>query len=387
MHADFLTRTWDRHHIRASHHTFADRLAAWLAPAGITLNGSRPWDPRIVRRRALWRVAQGTLEAGRAYADGDWECDALDEFTARLLRAYEPPDPARHWRRWLPKWPWTNPQSLRHAREAVEHYQGPFDVFRVMLGPSLAYSCGYWADATTLDAAQDAKHELICRKLQLEPGMRVLDIGCGWGGFAEHAARHHRVAVTGVTLAEQQAEIARARTARLPVTILTRDYRETTGTFDRVVSIGLFEHVGPRNYRTFFDKLSDWLRPDGLALLQCIGGSTSTMTTDPWLDQFIFPGFVLPSVAQIGAATEGLFVIEDWHNFGADYDRTLCTWHYNLAQAWDGELAHYPESCRRTWRYYLLTCAGIFRARAAQLWQIVLSARGVSGGYRRIVSR
>jgi cyclopropane-fatty-acyl-phospholipid synthase len=363
-------------------------VAAWLAEAGIALNGAEPWDPKIVRARALWRCARGTLEAGMAYADGDWDCEALDEFTARMLRAYElrefeVPGHFGRWHQWIPTWLLANPQSRRRAREAVRHYEGRFDLFRTMLGPSLAYSCGFWADAATLDEAQDAKHELICRKLGLAPGMRVLDVGCGWGGFAEYAARHHRVNVTGVTLADEQATIARERTVRLPVTILTRDYRETTGTFDRVVSIGMFEHVGPRNHRLFFEKLRSWLRPDGLALLHTIGGKTSTTSTDPWLNAFIFPGSVLPSVAQIGVASEGLFVVEDWHNFGADYDRTLRAWHDNVARAWPNELAHYPEQFRRTWRYYLLTCAGMFRARSTNLWQLVLSPRGVPGGYRR----
>ena len=384
VHVDLFSRAW-LHEPSASRKAFEHRFHTWLKDADITVNGSRPWDPRIIRPRALWRCARGTLEAGRAYADGDWECVALDEFAARMVQAREPWKVFPRWRQALRRVTrWHNPQGFRESRRAVRHYEGRFDVFRNMLGSSLAYSCGYWKDARTLDDAQAAKHDLVCLKIGLQPGMRVLDVGCGWGAFAEHAARHYGAEVTGVTLADEQAEIARRRTAGLPVTIMAKDYRRVAGTFDRVVSIGMFEHVGPRNYRTFFRKMAGWLTPRGLALLHCIGGLRSTTTTDPWLNEFIFPGSVLPSEAQIARATEGLFVLEDWHNFGAFYDKTLCAWNENVSRAWSTELSDYPETFRRAWRYYLLTCAGLFRARVAQLWQLVLSPHGVPGGYQRV---
>jgi cyclopropane-fatty-acyl-phospholipid synthase len=384
MHADFLSRAWQPNSAAAGRRAFEHRFRDWLADAGITLNGSRPWDPQIIRARALLRCAHGTLEAGRAYADCDWECTALDEFAARLVRTRRPSEVFPRWRRLLRLANHIgNPQGRRRARDAVRHYEGRFELFEAMLGPTLTYSCGYWEKARTLDDAQTAKHDLVCRKLGIEPGMRILDVGCGWGALAEHAARHYGAVVTGVTLADEQAAIARTRNSGLPVTILARDYREVEGRFDRVVSLGMFEHVGPRNYRTFFRKLSGWLAPGGLALLHSIGGLTSTTTTDPWLNEFIFPGSVLPSEAQIARASEGLFVLEDWHNFGAYYDRTLSAWNENVSRAWTGELSDYPETFQRTWRYYLLTCAGLFRARVAQLWQLVLSPQGVPGGYRR----
>jgi cyclopropane-fatty-acyl-phospholipid synthase len=360
-------------------------LGQKLLEAGITINGPHSWDPQILRPGALKRCARGSLEAGRAYADGDWECLALDEMAARLLRADKEASALATWRDWFSHLSFFNAQSLSRAKRSIERiYDGHADIYEAMLDPSQTYSCGYWANAETLEDAQTAKHELICRKLGIRDGTRVLDVGCGWGAFAAHAARVHGAEVTGVTLSRDQALKAVSRTRGLGVEIINDDYRRVTGTFDRVVSVGMFEHVGPRNYRTFFSKLRGWLTPDGLALLHCIGGDRSRLHIDAWMNTYVFPGAVLPSAAQVTAASEGLFLIEDWHNFGADYDRTLCAWHENLARAFRDQLVHEPERIRRTWRYYLLTGAGVFRARAAQLWQIVLSPHGVPGGYRRV---
>jgi len=247
----------------------------------------------------------------------------------------------------------------------------------------MAYSCGYWRAASTLDEAQDAKHELIAHKIGLAPGMTVLDIGSGWGAFARFAAGRYGARVTGVTLSPAQAAFAREHCRGLPVAIHEQDYREIVGRFDRVVSIGMFEHVGPRNHRRFFEQAARCLKPHGLLLLHTIGSLRSTRTGDPWIDRFIFPNGVLPSAAQIARAAEGVFVVEDWHNFGADYDRTLMAWHANLERAWPHLPRGEDHRFRRLWRYYLLTCAGSFRARVNQLWQLVLSPSGVTGGYRR----
>jgi cyclopropane-fatty-acyl-phospholipid synthase len=253
-----------------------------------------------------------------------------------------------------------------------------------MLGPTMAYSCGYWQSASTLDDAQMAKFELVCQKIALAPGLRILDIGCGWGGFAHYAATRYGVEVVGITLSPAQAAFARQRCGHLPVQIREQDYRDLSGQFDRIVSIGMFEHVGPSNYRSFFEVVARLLDPQGLFLLHTIGGNTSFRSTDPWIDRYVFPGSHLPSVQQIGRAIEGIFVLEDWHNFGADYDRTLMAWNANLEAAWPRLSAAYSERFHRFWRYYLLTCAGSFRARRNQLWQIALSPRGVRAGYCRV---
>ncbi|MFI5177058.1 MAG: cyclopropane fatty acyl phospholipid synthase [Vicinamibacterales bacterium] len=374
-------------------HPLADwlyrRASASFGAAGIALDGPNPGDPQIHRPRALLRLlTQGTLGAGESYVDGDWDCAALDELTCRLLTAHAD----RRWGHWSATGlagplaaHLANLQSRSHSRQDIaSHYDLDNDLYAAMLGSTMAYSCGYWARASTLDEAQEAKHALICEKLGLQPGMRVLDIGCGWGGFAEFAARRLGVTVVGITLSAAQEELARQRCAGLPVTILMQDYRDVAGTFDRIVSIGMFEHVGPRNYSTFFATARARLVPDGLMLLHTIGGNRSEITPDPWIGRYVFPHSVLPSVAQIGHAIEGLFVLEDWHSFGADYDRTLMAWSANLDASWPRHARRHDERFHRLWRYYLLTCAGVFRARRNQLWQLVLSPRGVAGGYRRI---
>jgi cyclopropane-fatty-acyl-phospholipid synthase len=364
------------------------RLDALTAPAGITLDGPQPWDPRIHHDRALFRILLGgTLGAGESYMDGDWDCPRLDELATRLLvagrdRTLEQRSAAALVDRALACV--ANLQTKARAKRDIRaHYDIGNELYAAMLGRSWTYSGAYWRNAVTLDAAQDAKHELICRKLDLQRGQRVLDIGCGWGGFAKYAATGYGVEVVGVTLSSAQAAQARRSCADLPVSILERDYRDVSGRFDHIVSIGMFEHVGPRNHRVFFERVRGLLAGDGLLLLHTIGVPESQRTTDPWVNRYIFPDGVLPSAAQITRAFEGLFVLEDWQSLGADYDRTLMAWYHNVEAAWSRLASHYSERFRRQWRYFLLTAAGAFRARRNLLWQLVLSPRGVAGGYRR----
>ena len=248
----------------------------------------------------------------------------------------------------------------------------------------MIYTCAYWRKADTLDAAQEAKLSLVCDKLDLKPGMRVLDIGCGWGGLARFLAERHQVEVAGITVSKPQAEFAREICRGLPVEIRLQDYRELEGHYDRVVSLGMFEHVGVKNYRTFMRVARAHLEPDGLFLLHTIGSLRSNRDADAWIGRYVFPNSMLPSAAQICDAVEGRFVIEDWHNFGADYDTTLMHWCENFERGWPELAPRYGERFRRLWRYYLLSCAGTFRARRNQLWQIVLSPKGVPGGYRSL---
>jgi cyclopropane-fatty-acyl-phospholipid synthase len=282
-----------------------------------------------------------------------------------------------------------NPQSPpRSRRVARQHYDLGDDLYECMLDPAMIYSCAYWREADTLATAQAAKLDLICRKLRLQPGMRVLDIGCGWGGAAQFAAEHYGVEVVACTISENQARAARQRCAQLPVEVLLRDYRELTselvGTFDRIYSIGMFEHVGKRNYRVFFDKMRELLPDDGLALLHCIGGNQSSSTTDAWIEKYIFPNSMLPSISQIGAAAENAWIVEDWHNFGPYYDRTLLCWLENFERGWPQLAARYDERFHRMWRYYLASSAAAFRARQNQLWQLLLSPSGIPGGLPEI---
>lgn len=365
---------------------YRSRIEALLAPADIRVNGDRPWDLQV-HHEALFRrvLAYGTLGFGEAYMDGWWDCAAIDEMTARAWRANLPArlKPWRDLPRIIQARLSNVQRGLRSFAVGKRHYDIGNELYSHMLDERMMYSCGYWRRAHTLDEAQTAKLDLVCCKLDLQPGQRVLDIGCGWGGAARYIAERHDVEVVGVTVSEQQAKLARERTASLPVTIRLCDYRDMREPFDRIYSIGMFEHVGYRNYATYFDVVRRCLAADGLSLLHTIGSRRSTTRTDPWIARYIFPNSMLPSASQITAASEQRMVLEDWHNFGVDYDRTLMAWHRNAEAAWPQlDPQRYDERFRRMWRYYLLTCAGAFRSRTLQLWQIVFSRDGLSGGYQ-----
>ncbi|HBN8358490.1 TPA: cyclopropane fatty acyl phospholipid synthase [Pseudomonas aeruginosa] len=362
------------------------RLAAGLLlKAGITINGQHSWDMQVLRPRVFERaLSQGNLGLGESYMDGDWEVPHLDEFFHRLLRArldreVQPLRVLLH----AVRYRFLNLQNVRRAwRVGRQHYDLSNELYRAMLDSRMTYSCGYWATATTLEQAQEAKLELICRKLQLQPGMRLLDIGCGWGSLMAYAAQQYGVECVGVTVSQEQANWACDRYRDLPVEFRLQDYRSLNEKFDRIASVGMFEHVGHKNHRAFMQVAHRCLADDGLLLLHSIGKNARRGHPDPWIDRYIFPNGDLPSIGQIGDAAADLFVVEDLHNFGADYDRTLMAWHANFEAAWP-RFSALGERFRRMWRYYLLSCAGAFRARDIQLWQWVLSKRGVIGGYRR----
>jgi cyclopropane-fatty-acyl-phospholipid synthase len=357
-----------------------------LMRADIRVNGSRPWDVHVHDPRMAQRtLAQANLGLGESYMDGDWDCDALDQFFDRILRtkvdrAVSPLRLVFHALRFR----LLNLQTSNRAFQVGEqHYDIGNDLYQAMLDSRLTYTCGYWENASTLDEAQEAKLDLICRKLDLQPGQRVLDIGCGWGSFARYAAEHYGVQVVGITISREQAKLAQALCGDLPVEIRVQDYREVKERFDHIVSVGMFEHVGRKNYRAYMEVAARCLRPDGLFLLHTIGKNLTNSTPDPWIDKYIFPNGDLPSLAQISESVEDVFVLEDVHNFGPDYDRTLMAWFENFDAAWPRFREAYGERFYRMWKYYLLSCAGAFRARDIQLWQLVLSPSGVRGGYRR----
>jgi cyclopropane-fatty-acyl-phospholipid synthase len=251
-----------------------------------------------------------------------------------------------------------------------------------MLDKRMNYSCAYWKGARTLNKAQENKLELICKKLYLKPGMKVLDIGCGWGAFAKYAAEKYGVEVVGITVSKEQVALAKELCTDLPVEFRLQDYRDVNEKFDRVVSVGMIEHVGYRNYRDYFKVAERCLNDDGLFLLHTIGEVRSVKNINAFTHKYIFPNGMLPSIAQLAKAAEGLFLIEDLHNFGADYDKTLMAWYENFKNSWAEIKDQYDERFYRMWSYFLLSSAGGFRARNTnQLWQIVLSKKGVSGGY------
>ena len=365
-------------------------IRALAADAGIAINGNAPWDIQVLDEAVYQLIlTKGSLGFGEAYMDGMWECERLDELFHRLLSS-EADKKIDSWKRLqllgeVLRHRFFNLQSSQRAFQVGEqHYDIGNDVFEAMLDPTLSYSCGYWHNAAGLRDAQQKKLDLICRKLELKPGERVLEIGCGWGGLARYAAEHFGVEVVGITVSKEQQHFAQARCAGLPVSIKLMDYRDLGEQFDKAVSVGMFEHVGPKNYAAYFDTVHRSLKDDGLFLLHAIGNAVTAPKTDAWIDKYIFPNGKLPSAKEIASAVEGRFLIEDWHNFGPDYDRTLMAWWANFELAWPFLEAKYGKRFYRMWKYYLLSCAGYFRSRQGQLWQLVLSKPERGDVYRSV---
>jgi cyclopropane-fatty-acyl-phospholipid synthase len=357
----------------------AKKVAEMFALAGIEIGGDHPWDLQVHDERFYQRLlSYGSLAAGESYMDGWWNAEALDELCTRVHRA-NLADKVGDWETiWLALKArlFNRQRKSRSAEVAQEHYDLGNDIYEAMLDRRMQYTCGYWTNAVTLDQAQENKLRLICRKILLEPGMTVLDLGGGFGGLAHFMASEYGCRVVSYNISAEQVAFGREWCKGLPVRFEHKDYREAareTEMFDCVVSIGLCEHIGHKNYRPFLDLSHKLLRPGGLFLLHTIGGNASYTCTDPWVDKYIFPNGMTPSVTQLGSAMEGRWVVEDWHNFGPDYDQTLMAWWQNFDRAWPVLQQKYSERFYRMWKYYLLGCAGGFRARKLQLWQIVLS--------------
>lgn len=351
-----------------------------LHQADISINKDRPGTVRINNTQVYPRlIKEKTLGLGESYMEGWWDSPELDLITEKLLRSHT----AEKLRLSLQdifimlQANIFNLQAKAKAFEVGEkHYDIGNDLYRAMLDKRMVYSCGYWEETDDLDTAQEHKLELVCRKAQLGPGKKVLDIGCGWGSLAKYAAENYGTEVTGITISQEQADLARNICTGLPVEIKMMDYRDLSGQYDAVISIGMFEHVGPKNYRDFFKMVAKCLKKDGIFLLHTIGANKSSMNPDPWMHKYIFPNGKLPSIRQISEVFEDLFVMEDWHNFGPDYDRTLMSWYRNFKKAWPSLREKYGDAFYRMWEYFLLTSAGGFRARTLQLWQIVLTKPG-----------
>ncbi len=381
-----------------------DAVQEILKHGDITINGERRWDLHVHNDRFYVRLLRdGSLGLGESYMLGWWDCDDLFTFFKKILSSQRT---LRHknvgWRTRLAfvKARLTNVQHIGQTRELADtHYNLSNELFEHMLGTSMAYSCGYWANADNLDQAQFAKYERISRKLKLEPGDRVLEIGCGWGGLAKYMATHHHCEVVGITIAEEQADYARTLCDDLPVTIAIKDYREFEadqfgGPFDKVVSVGMIEHVGYRNYRALFEAVERALRPRGLFLAHTIASTVSMEIGDPWLGTYIFPGGMLPSMHQLSDAAEGLFILHDVENIGVNYTPTLLAWHDNFVAYWSAaervkarpRIWGSEETFFRMWRYYLMCCAAEFEAGDSQVWQITYSKGHLPNGYRRDVT-
>ncbi len=355
------------------------RLAAILALADIRINGERPWDIQVHDPRFYRSVLLGgSLGAGESYMDGWWDVEALDELIARIHRAglqkkigvFRVCCLAMIGRI-------LNRQTKARSREVAQaHYDLGNDLYEAMLDKRMQYTCAYWKGAGTLDEAQENKLRLICAKLRLTPGMSVLELGGGFGGLAHFMAAEYGCQVVSYNISREQVRYGRDLCRGLPVRFEEKDYREASqerDQFDRVAAVGLCEHIGYKNYRSFLELARRRLKDRGLFLLHTIGSNRSQTSTAPWVDRYIFPNGMCPSIAQLGRAMEGLWVVEDWHNFGPDYDRTLLAWWGRFEQAWPRLRQKYGDRFYRMWKFYLLGSAGAFRSRTLQLWQIVLS--------------
>lgn len=363
----------------------------FLEKAGITLNGEKPFDIRIHDNQFFRRLGfNPSLGAGESYIDGLWDCQNLDELFFRICR--ENIDEKLTNKGLNTVYSLLNKlinfQNRTRSKKVAEvHYNLGNDFYSHMLGESMAYTCAYWKNATTLDQAQFDKFDLICRKINLKPGERVLDLGCGWGSLGKYMAENYGCQVVAVNISTEQVRYAQEKCKGLPVKVHLSDYRDASTynpegiPFDKIVSVGLCEHIGHKNYRSLMRIVHQNLKEDGLFLLHTIGKNNSVNYLDPWINKYIFPHGMLPSIKLLAQAAENLFVIEDLHNFGADYDKTLMAWHKNFNDSWHLFKNSFDQKFFRLWNYYLLSCAGGFRSRSMQLWQTVLSPKGVPGGY------
>ncbi len=357
--------------------------------ADIQIDGNRPSDIQVHNPAFYDRVLSGgSLAFGESYMDGWWDAEHVDELIYKILKNH-----LQDQVRINPGVVWSyvraklfNPQKWNPFRVAEHHYDIGNDLYRAMLDKRLTYSCGYWKDAKTLDEAQEAKLDLICRKIGLQKGQSVLDVGSGWGSFLLYAAEHYGAKGFGVTVSKEQAAYVDSIKGDLSVETKLLDYHSLTGTYDHVVSVGMFEHVGYKNYRAYMEKVHSLLADDGYFLLHTIGGNLTVFQNDEWNGKYIFPDGMIPSIKQIGAASDNLFSMEDWHNFGPDYDKTLMAWFANFDAHWE-ELKGtgvYDDRFYRMWKYYLLSCAASFRVRYLQLWQIVFTKISEKSSYTSV---
>ena len=364
-----------------------EKCAEVLALADIKINGENPYDIQVHNDKLFDRLlSDGSLGLGEGYMDQWWDAESVDGLICKLLK-YDLASKINPYKiiALALRAKLTNMQKLKRAFQVGEqHYDTGNRLFEIMLDRRLTYTCGYWKNADNLDDAQEAKLDLVCRKIGLKAGQHVLDIGCGWGSFAKFAAENYQAKVTGITVSSEQAAYAQELCSKLPVEIRVQDYRLLNEQFDHIISLGMFEHVGYKNFASYFQVANQCLKEEGLFLLHTIGAIESKPTPDPWIHKYIFPNGHIPSLANITLAIEKLFVLEDVHNFGAYYDKTLMAWFANFDVGWQELKAHYSERFYRMWKYYLLACAGAFRARDLQLWQIVLSKGGVDGVYKRL---
>lgn len=355
-----------------------------LAEAGIVVGGHRAWDLQVKNKDCFWKmIREGNLGMGETYMKGWWNAKKLDELFFRLLKADTDTKPPWQWTHKLSSIPSliVNMQTVARSKVVAEkHYNFGTEFFRSFLDPYMQYSCAVFEHHDNLAKAQERKMGLICKKINLQPNDHLLDVGCGWGGLMKFASQRTGCNATGINISKDQIMFAKEFCKDLPIDFQEMDYRKTTGKYSKAVSVGMFEHVGSKNHRTFMETIHKSLDDNGVFLLQTIGANEHQIASDQWITHYIFPNGHLPSLAEITKAAEGLFVIEDVHNIGPNYDKTLMSWHGCLNKKIDESTSNTNENTpnveekqRRMWNYYLLSCAGAFRARNIQCWQIVFT--------------
>jgi cyclopropane-fatty-acyl-phospholipid synthase len=359
-----------------------------LSPTGIRVNGNNPFDIQVKNKDFYDRVVHdGSMGLGESFMDGWWDCDDLTDFFCRIIPSHPERRVGKNLKllSYILKLKMLNLNNRSRAYQVgEEHYDIGNELYRQMLDKRMVYSCAYWKDADNLDCAQEAKLNLICRKLQIAKGDRILDIGCGWGSFAKYAAERYEAEVVGITVSKEQVSLGKEICRGLPVEIRLQDYRTVNEPFDHIVSVGMFEHVGPKNYRAYMKTVHRCLRDGGLFLLHTIGKKRSNNLNDPWMDKYIFPNYWLPSQQEVNNAIRKLFVVKDWHAFGSFYDPTLLSWFHNFHANWDKLSLFYDNTFYRMWKYYLQSCAGAFRCGYLDVWQMVLSKKGIPVDYQAV---
>jgi len=359
--------------------------------AGVTVNGPNPWDPQVHDTGFFDRVLTGgSLGFGESYMDGAWDVEQLDALVRRIIQVKATGSSVvtlnRFWHDLKSRL--VNLQTRKGSLAIAEaHYNLDHRLYQQFLGPYNQYTCCFFNKAKTLEEAEVEKLEMICNKLQLKPGDKVLDIGCGWGGFARYAAQTRNCKVTGISISREQIAYARKYTAGLPVEIVESDYRDlprlyASGHFDKVAIIGMIEHVGYKNYRQLFEIVHQLLNDEGIFLLHTIGNSATTTVVDPWIEKYIFRNSMAPSMAQLAKSAEELLVIQDWENYGHYYGPTLAAWHRNFNENWENirtieGAQRFDERFRRMFNYYFLACKAGFETEHVYLWHLVMTKQGM----------
>lgn len=328
----------------------------------------------------------GPRALGISYGKGAWDSDRLDQVMYDLFTSGDKRAKRRSWIA-TARYVFGNilidqQRGARAFSIARNHYDKGNDLFRAMLDSSMSYTCGYWGEldngAKNLDQAQEAKLDRICKKLNLQKGMRLLDIGCGWGNLIKFAAENYGVRATGLTVSKEQLRLAKERCDGLPVEVLLQDYRTFHGKFDCIASIEMIEAVGKRNISGFFNMVKRCLDRGGDFLLQVISAELFSKNSNPladefglWLERNIFPDGYLPNLRELVApCANGELNISSWEDISSSYDRTLMAWADNFNRAWPKLRDSYGEDFKRVWNFYLYSCAAIFRARLFSVYQI-----------------